>query len=166
MKTLILLRHAKSSWANPEMDDIDRPLNKRGKRAAADLGAWLRREGWIPDEVLCSAARRTRETFDRLKLASCDPTLREDIYEAPPGRLLAALQGATGETVMMVGHNPGIGALAQYLAATKPQHPRFDDYPTGAVTILRFDIADWAEIQPGTGEVAVFVTPHDLTPTE
>jgi phosphohistidine phosphatase len=166
MKTLILLRHAKSSWANPEMDDIDRPLNKRGKRAAADLGAWLKAEGWSPDEVLCSVARRTRETLDRLKVTGCEPTFRDDIYEAPPGRLLAAVQGATGETVMMVGHNPGIGALAQYLAAQTPDHPRFDDYPTGAVTILRFDIEDWAAIQPASGEVAAFLTPHDLSPTE
>ena len=166
MKTLILLRHAKSSWANPEMEDIDRPLNKRGKRAAADMGAWLKSEGWVPDEVLCSAARRTRETLDRLKLPDCRAALREDIYEAPPSTLLAAVQGATGNTVLMVGHNPGIGALAQYLAATKPAHPRFDDYPTGAVTILRFDIDDWGTIQPGSGIVAAFVTPQDLAPTE
>jgi len=165
MKTLILLRHAKSSWANPEMEDVDRPINKRGKRAAADVGAWLKAGGWAPDEVLCSAARRTRETLERLKLPDCATALREDIYEAPPGRLLAAVQGARGETVLMVGHNPGIGALAQLLAASKPAHPRFDDYPTGAVTILRFEIDDWGAIQPGSGAVAAFVTPRDLAET-
>jgi len=164
MRHLLLLRHAKSSWANPDIEDIDRPLNKRGKRAAADLGKWLREARWIPDEVLCSAARRTRETCDRLKLDT-EPTLREDIYEAPPGALLAAVQGARGSRVLMVGHNPGIGALAQILAAEKPRHTRFDDYPTGALTILRFDLDNWAEIQPGSGEVVAFLTPHDLAPT-
>jgi len=164
MKELLLLRHAKSSWASPEVEDIDRPLNKRGKRAATDLGKWLRKEGWTPDEVLCSAARRTRETFDRLKL-ECPPTLREDIYEAPPGALFAALQGATGARVLMVGHNPGIGALAQVLASRKPDHARFDDYPTGALTILRFDLETWDNLQPGSGEVVAFLTPHDLAPT-
>ena len=164
MKHLILLRHAKSSWNNPELDDMDRPLNKRGKRAAGDLAKWFRREGWMPDEILCSAARRTRETLDRLKLPR-EAEFRDDIYEAPPGALFAALQGAAGDTVMMVGHNPGIGALAQILAAEKPDHPRFDDYPTGAVTILRFDLADWAALQPGSGEVVDFLTPRDLAPT-
>ncbi|MEL6204368.1 MAG: histidine phosphatase family protein [Pseudomonadota bacterium] len=164
MKTLILIRHAKSSWANPDIDDLDRPLNKRGKRAASDVGRWLKSEGWVPDEVLCSTSRRTRETCERLKLDAA-PILREDIYEAPPGALLAAVQDAHGKTVMMIGHNPGIGALAQYLATKKPRHARFDDYPTGATTILRFDLGNWADLQPGSGEVAAFLTPHDLTPT-
>ena len=165
MKTLILLRHAKSSWANPEMGDIDRPLNKRGKRAAALLGDWMRGEGLLPDEVLCSPARRTRETYERLSLAP-EPTLREDIYEAPPGALMSAVQEATGKTVLMVGHNPGIGTLAQILADKTPDHPRFDDYPTGALTVLRFDLKDWQDLQPGSGKVAAFLTPHELAPSE
>lgn len=163
MKQLLLLRHAKSSWANPEIDDFDRPLNKRGKRAASDIGAWIEAEGWKPDEILCSPARRTRETLERLRLIDA-PTLREEIYEAAPGTLLAALQEAHGDRVMMVGHNPGIGALAQILAASKPDYPRFDDYPTGALAILRFDLESWAEIQPGSGKVVAFLTPHDLAP--
>ena len=164
MKHLILLRHAKSSWANPEQDDIDRPLNKRGKRAAAALGTWMRAEGWAPGEVLCSAARRTRETFDRLGLMA-EPVLRDDLYEAAPGTLFAAIQGASNDTVLLVGHNPGIGALAQMLAAQTPSHGRFDDYPTGALTILRFDLDAWADIQPKSGEVVTFLTPHDLAST-
>jgi len=114
--------------------------------------------------VLCSSARRTRETLDRLKLG-VEPTLRQDIYEASPGALLAAVQEVSGDRVLMVGHNPGIGALAQILAAEKPRHARFDDYPTGSLTILRFDLADWSEIQPGSGAVVTFLTPHDLAPT-
>jgi phosphohistidine phosphatase len=164
MKHLLLLRHAKSSWANPELDDIDRPLNKRGKRASGDLAGWFRETGWAPDEVLCSAARRTRETCERLGLA-CEPTLRDDLYDAQTGDLLAAIQGAAGDTVLMVGHNPAIGALARLLAASPPDHARFPDYPTGALTILRFDLDDWARIQPGSGEVVTFLTPHDLAPT-
>jgi len=165
MKTLILLRHAKSSWANPEMGDIDRPLNKRGKRAASLLGDWIRAEGLLPDEVLCSPARRTRETYERLALAP-EPTLRDDIYEAPPGALMSAVQEAAGNTVLLVGHNPGIGTLAQILAEKTPAHPRFDDYPTGALTVLRFDLEDWQELQPGSGDVTAFLTPHELAPSE
>ncbi len=165
MKHLILLRHAKSSWNNPEVADIDRPLNKRGKRAATDIGAWLKAEGWIPDEVLCSPARRTRETLERLHIGVA-PSLRDGIYEAPPGALLSAVQGAVGSTVLMVGHNPGIGALAQILATAKPDHVRFDDYPTAATTVLRFELEAWRDIQPGSGEVLAFLTPHDLAPPE
>lgn len=161
MKHLILLRHAKSSWANPEIDDFDRPLNKRGKRASADIGKWLRTSGWAPDEIICSSARRTRETVERLKLPG-EPVLRDDIYEAPTGALLAAVQEATGATVLLVGHNPGIGALAAYLAAERPDHARFDDYPTGAMTILRFDLKDWRDIQPASGDLVLFLTPNDL----
>ena len=164
MKHLLLLRHAKSSWNNPDLDDIDRPLNKRGKRASGDLATWFRTEGWAPDEVLCSPARRTKETLERLNL-DCAPYFRDDIYEAPPGRLLAAIQQAEGERVLMIGHNPGIGALARYLAEAPPDHPRFDDYPTGALTILRFDLDDWEGLQPSSGEVVAFLTPHDLAPT-
>ncbi|MEM1432320.1 MAG: histidine phosphatase family protein [Pseudomonadota bacterium] len=165
MKTLILLRHAKSSWANPEMTDLDRPLNKRGKRAASLLGGWLRDKDLAPDVVLCSPSRRTRETYERLELARA-PDLRDEIYEAPPGSLMAAVQEAEGECVLLVGHNPGIGALAQILSRTAPSHPRFEDYPTGATTVLRFDLADWADLQPGSGDVSAFLTPHDLAPTE
>lgn len=163
MKTLILLRHAKSSWANPEVEDIDRSLNKRGRRAATELGRHFRAQGWLPDEVLCSSARRTRETYERLKL-DCLPSFRDEIYDAPPGALLGALQGARGHSVLMVGHNPGIGALAQILTAQRPAHERFDDYPTGATTVLRFDLQDWAHVQPGSGGLVAFLTPHDLAP--
>ncbi|MEM9249569.1 MAG: histidine phosphatase family protein [Pseudomonadota bacterium] len=161
MKHLILLRHAKSSWANPEIDDFDRALNKRGKRAASDVGTWLRSKGWHPDTVLCSPARRTRETLERLQLDT-SPDFLDGIYEATPGTLLAAVQGATGERLLMVGHNPGIGALAKILATQAPQHARFDDYPTAAMTILAFELDAWAHIQPASGTIVSFLTPHDL----
>ena len=161
MTQLLLLRHAKSSWANPEMPDIERPLNKRGNRAARAMGQWLRANGLLPDRALVSAARRTRETWERLGLEA-ELELRPDLYEAEPDALLAALRGTSGQTVLMIGHNPGIGALARALAAAPPDHPRFADYPTAALTALRFP-GPWSEIAPGTGEVTAFLTPHDLT---
>src|SRR6056297_125572 len=143
MKHLLLLRHAKSSWANPELADIDRPLNKRGKRGATAVGRWMRENGWIPDAALVSAARRTRETWERLELPGT-PELRDDLYDAGPEALLTALRAARGDTVLLIGHNPGIGALAHRLDVAAPGHPRFEDYPTAGLAVLAFDIADWA----------------------
>ncbi|SFD10533.1 SixA phosphatase family protein [Tropicimonas isoalkanivorans] len=161
MKHLILLRHAKSSWVNPELNDIDRPLNKRGKRSAKALGKWLRNSEWQPDEILCSSARRARETWEALKLAG-EADMRPVLYHATPETMLDALRGATGETVLMIGHNPGIAAFAQDMADAAPDHPRFTDYPTGALLVLAFDVATWSEVQPQQGKPRQFLTPHDL----
>ncbi|SNS91838.1 SixA phosphatase family protein [Tropicimonas sediminicola] len=165
MRHLILLRHVKSSWVNPDVDDFDRPLNKRGKRSAKALGKWLRDSALKPDEVLCSSARRARETFEGLKL-SVGADLREDLYHAEPEVMLEVLRKAGGKSVLMIGHNPGIAAFAQMLTETPPEHPRFSDYPTGALLVLDFDIKTWSKAGPGKGKVRSFLTPHDLVPAE
>lgn len=162
MKHLILLRHAKSSWVNPELEDFDRPLNKRGKRSARALAKWFRESDWKPDQVLCSSARRTRETWEELDLAGT-PELRDDLYHAGADRMLKALRHAEGKTVLLIGHNPGIAALAHVLVSTPPDHSRFDDFPTGSLLVADFDIKKFAKLAPGTGEVREFLTPHDLT---
>ncbi|WP_068118478.1 SixA phosphatase family protein [Tropicimonas marinistellae] len=165
MKQLILLRHAKSSWVNPELDDFDRPLNKRGKRSAKALGKWLRKNERTPDHVLCSAARRARETWEELKLPG-DVALRDDLYHASPETMLTALRGTRGRCILMIGHNPGIAALAHDLVAEPPAHPRFADYPTGSMLILDFDIKKWLGAAPKLGHVQEFLTPHDLVETD
>lgn len=165
MKHLILLRHAKSSWVNPDLDDFDRPLNKRGKRSAKALGEWLRAEGWQPDLVLCSAARRTRETWEGLGLPG-EPVLRKDLYHAMPEGMLAILRAATAQTILLIGHNPGIAALAQDLVREAPQHPRFSDYPTGALLVAGFELKKWSKLGARSGEVKAFLTPHDLAAGE
>lgn len=163
MKRLILLRHAKSSWAVPGLDDHDRPLNERGQRDAPRIGAWLVREGYVPDAALVSTAVRTRATWEALgqAFAAVPVILRSDIYEAAPASLLSALQTAAPEVacVLMLGHNPGIGALAQMLLDAPPREPAFLKFPTAATAVIDLDCPTWAEAAPGTGRLGAFVTP-------
>ncbi len=163
MKHLILLRHAKSSWANPEQDDFDRPLNKRGKRGARALGKWLRATGIAPQTILCSSARRARETWEGLELSGA-PFFNEDLYHANADQILEKIRSskADGKWMMVIGHNPAIGTLAKNLLVTPPEHPRFGDFPTGALLVADFDVKSFAKIVPASGTARHFLTPHDL----
>ncbi len=162
-RRLILTRHAKSSWDDPAMDDHDRPLNLRGRRAALELGEWLHSRGYEPDEVLCSTAERTRETWARAAAAPLEVTPRVDhvgaLYNAAPETMLRVLRRATGDCVMMIGHNPGIAAFAASLPARAPAHPDFHRYPTTATLVVDFQIGDWSEVRPGAGSVLDFFVP-------
>lgn len=163
MRRLVLMRHAKSSWGDPGLDDHDRPLNKRGKLSADALGNWLRSQTIVVDEALVSSSARTVETLQRLGI-DCDRQVLDQLYHAGSGDMLKALRTrATGQTVLMLGHNPGIAWFARDLMLAQPDHPRFEDYPTGATLVARFDIDDWDALQPGTGRFEAFVTPRDLT---
>jgi len=162
---LIIIRHAKSSWGDPRIDDHDRVLNDRGQRSADALGTWLIRQGHLPDEALCSTAARTVETLDRIM--ACLPTrphvtLERRLYHADPGTILDVIRGGTGKTLAVIGHNPGIGSLANAMAATAPDHPEFHRYPTAATTILEFNSSKWAGIRPQTGRMLDFIVPRDL----
>ncbi|MGP6088495.1 SixA phosphatase family protein [Antarctobacter jejuensis] len=161
MKQLILLRHAKSDWSH-NLSDHDRPLNTRGQGAAPAIGAWLRDKGYLPDEVLCSTATRTRETLD---LLDCDAPVRFErgLYLAETADMLAILHTAKADSVLMLGHNPGIGLLARMLVKSPPAHPRFDAYPTCATLVARFDVDSWDQVARGTGTVVDFIVPRDLT---
>jgi len=161
MRQLLLLRHTKSSWANPEIDDFDRPLNKRGRRSAAALADWFAREAVAPDAVWCSAARRTRETWEALGLQS-DVHLRDDLYLAEAQCLLRMIRDCAAGSLLVIGHNPGLGELAHRLGASSPDHTRWHDFPTGAMVDLRFDVDGFHDVEPRTGHVAQFLTPHDL----
>lgn len=161
-RRLILMRHAKSSWVNPGQVDHARPLNTRGSRAAAALGAWLRARDHLPRQALVSSARRTQDTFAGLGL-SLTPVLDDGLYHAGPLRLLAALRAAKGEVTLIVGHNPGIAEFAAQIVSAPPAHPRFADYPTGATLVADFPAAHWRDIQPGTAAVVDFIVPRELT---
>lgn len=161
-RTLILTRHAKSSWEHPGLEDHDRPLNKRGERSAAALGDWMRDKGWIPDEILCSSARRTRETCAGLKLGEIPTTNTRDLYHATGNQMLRVLSRASGNTVLMLAHNPGIGSFAAELAGKPPKHPRFADFPTGATVVLEFDVDDWSRAGWRSGKVLDFAIPREL----
>ncbi len=164
-RTLILIRHAKSAWDDPLLADHDRPLNDRGWQAAARVGAWLARQGLVPEAALVSSALRAQQTWARLAERLPSPPLPETVprlYHAGPDVMLAALQGARGGCVAMVGHNPGIAWFARQLLSRPPGHPRFADYPTGATLVARFDVPDWSAVSFGTGAAVDFVVPRAL----
>ncbi|TRW97434.1 histidine phosphatase family protein [Paracoccus sp. M683] len=160
-RRLILTRHAKSAWDDPTLDDHDRPLNDRGRRSARALGDWMASRGYEPEEVLCSTARRTQETWEKIAGAALEvrPVVRieKTLYHASPERMLKVLQSATQPTVMILGHNPGIAALAAELPARPPLDPDFRRYPTCATLVVDFQVDDWKDIRPGDGSVMDFV---------
>lgn len=165
MKRLILTRHAKSSWDDPLTPDHDRPLNERGRAAAADLGAWLASRGYVPEQVLCSDALRTRKTWSGVAPAlPATPILdlKPALYHAGPDVMLAVLRHATAETVMMIGHNPGIAEFAHRLVTRAPLHDGFAKYPTGATLVAEFPIAAWADAGFGQGVAVDFIVPREL----
>ncbi|MFZ5709021.1 MAG: SixA phosphatase family protein [Pseudomonadota bacterium] len=162
-RRLILVRHAKSDWDDPSLDDHDRPLNRRGRRSAAELGEWLHSRGYEPDQVLCSSAARTRETWARVAATPLEVTPQVDyltgLYHAGPDVMLRALRRAAGDVVMMIGHNPGIAAFAALLPARTPNHEDFRRYPTGATLVLDFETPSWNSVRPGMGSVLDFFVP-------
>ncbi len=166
---LILTRHAKSSWRNPALEDFARPLNRRGRRAADLLGAQIAADGLCPAQVLHSTATRARETWERIAphCPDADAQGLDALYLASPEEMRAALRReARARVVMLVGHNPGIGALAQGLAAAPPPHPAFSRYITGATTVLDLDIPSWEDLGPASrGRVVAFLSPRDLERT-
>ena len=161
-RILILTRHAKSSWGDLSLDDHDRPLNKRGRKSAPAIAAWLSANDWLPDEVLCSTSTRTRETLDLMNLRAEKVSFHRALYHADPEDILRELSGATGQTVLLLGHNPGIGAFANRIVRQAPDHPRFLDYPTCATTVIQFDTTDWAQVRWHSGTVQGFVIPREL----
>lgn len=183
MRTLYLLRHGKSSWKDPGLDDFDRPLAKRGRRAAATLGEYLHRHGLLPALILCSPAKRTRQTLEGLQqaLAAPIPTRFERaIYLAEAETLLRRLRGLSDSlsSVMVIGHNPGLENLAMLLtrdeegavpggagltgeAATLRQRMAAK-FPTGTVAVIDADIDHWRELGPGCGTLRAFVSARAL----
>jgi phosphohistidine phosphatase len=164
-KRLILTRHAKSSWDNANLPDHERPLNDRGHKAASELGLWLASRGYVPDEVICSDALRTRETWNGIAPAlpsAAEPRFTDKLYQAGADVMLAMLKHATGNTVLMLGHNPGIAEFAQRLVARAPLNPEFLRYPTAATLVVEFPIDNWADLVTGTGAADDFIVPKEI----
>jgi phosphohistidine phosphatase len=165
MKRLILTRHAKSSWDDPLTPDHDRPLNDRGKAAAADLGQWLASRDYVPEEVLCSDSLRTRKTFSGIAPALPGAPvleLKPALYHAGPDVMMAVLRHAKADTVMMIGHNPGIAEFAARLVAHPPHSAEFGRYPTGATLVVDFDVPDWDAVTFGSGITVDFIVPREI----
>jgi phosphohistidine phosphatase len=167
VKRLFLLRHAKSSWDDPGLDDHERPLAPRGRRASKLIGEHLRRERIEPSLVLCSSARRTRETLERVMPApgGTDVSVEDGLYTASSGGLLQRLREVPPdvESVMLVGHQPAIQELALDLAGDGLDLPRLRaKFPTAALATLLF-AGDWSELGPGRAELVAYVKPKELT---
>ncbi|MDP0927408.1 histidine phosphatase family protein [Paracoccus onubensis] len=160
-RRLILTRHAKSAWDNPSLDDHDRPLNARGRRSALALGDWLASRDYEPEEVLCSSARRTKETWEMVASAILEvrPLIRYEpgLYHASADKMLTILRSASHQTVMMLGHNPGISEFAAMLPSRAPLDPEFRRYATGATLVIDFQIENWSEVALGQGSVMDFL---------
>ncbi|TVQ29081.1 MAG: histidine phosphatase family protein [Wenzhouxiangella sp.] len=170
MKTLYLLRHAKSSWSQPRLADHDRPLAARGLAAAPTIGDYLNSCQPAPQFVLCSTALRTRQTWD-LVGRQLDPsppvTYDRDCYHASADELLGRLRNTAEsiDTLLLVGHNPGMADLAECLtgSGSEPDLRRMlVKFPTAALACIRFDTDTWRTVMPGSGVLVSFVRPRDL----
>ncbi len=170
MKTIYLLRHAKSSWKDETLDDFDRPLNKRGRRAATLMGQYLAANGIEPAQILCSSSQRTRETLERLQGAigaSIPIRFEKGIYLAEPAALMRRLRRLSDSlpSVMVIGHNPGMERLALMLVAAGGGEgaPRMaDKFPTAALAVLSADVDAWEKLAPRTARLDAFVCGRDL----
>jgi len=159
---LILMRHAKSSWADSSRPDHDRPLNTRGQRSAEALGRWLKSAGYHPEQALCSTATRTRETLSGLGLDT-EAAFLPALYHAREDTMLKLLQQhGTHATVLMLGHNPGVAFFAQTILAEPPMDDSFRLFPTGATAVIDFECNTWAEVRFGCGRLQDFTVPRAL----
>jgi phosphohistidine phosphatase len=170
MLTLSLLRHAKSSWANPLLEDFDRPLAGRGEKSAPLTGAFIAERGLIPNLILCSGSVRTRETLDLAMDAwRTEPEIVYDdaLYHATVPALFAKMHAAPDEKahVMMVGHNPGLHSFALQVVGTGdgPElRALAHGFPSGTLAVIALSKTHWRQIKPGDGHMTLFVSPRDL----
>ena len=169
MRRLMLLRHAKSDRTGGEKDH-ERALAPRGRRSAPLMGAYMAQHRLLPDRVLVSTARRTRETWDLVRSALKKPppmALEERIYEASASRLLDIVQHAddAAASLLLIGHNPGFEELAELLTDaqnSEPQRRLAEKFPTAALAVIDFPVDRWADVTPGTGRLERFITPRAL----
>ncbi|MEM1198068.1 MAG: histidine phosphatase family protein [Pseudomonadota bacterium] len=171
MKSLLFLRHAKSSWSSPELADHDRPLNGRGRAAAALMGRYIVEHDLLPELILCSTARRARETLERAATQwTYIPAahIERALYDFSGGRGYLDLFCKTDNQIgslMVIGHNPTIEILVSDLMGEA--NPELAEklaykYPTAGLAVLEFDTDDWAEIAPGRGKLTTFALPREL----
>jgi phosphohistidine phosphatase len=170
---LIVLRHAKSSWKDEFLDDFDRPLSGRGVRDGTRFGAQLGERLPVPDRVLCSTARRTRDTLAFLVPGLVDPrrvVFEDELYLAPAEALLERVRRHAGddeaervETLLLIGHNPGLTELVNLLVDRDTD--RLENLPTFGVVVLEAP-AGLAALGPGDARRALLLTPKADTPRD
>lgn len=165
MRTLYLLRHAKSSWDDPELPDHERPLAPRGLRDAKRIGKHLGGLGVTPALVLCSSAVRTQETLDLLRpaLGEVAVQVEEQLYGASSEMLLERIRSIPDElgSVLLIGHNPGVQDLVLALASSGAELDRVEaKFPTAALATLT--LPRWSNLSPGDAELVAYVIPKQL----
>ena len=170
MRRLMLLRHAKSDWTVPGARDHDRTLNPRGREAAPRMGAYMARHALVPDLIVASTARRVAETLD-LVLPAFEkaPKVVHDprVYEAAADDLLALVKETprSAHSLLMVGHNPGMGELAGMMIAAGDVEARqrlMEKFPTAGLAVIDFAVDDWSKLLARGGRLDRFVVPRAL----
>lgn len=159
MKKLTLIRHAKSDWNSAVASDFDRPLNRRGNKAAPLMAARILERGSVPDLLVSSPARRASETVEllghELDLPQEQIVFQEDIYEATPATLVTIVRHLPeSEHIALIGHNPGLSELGLWLC---PQAPEW--LPTCAVLELELAIDNWSAVTPGCASLLCYDFP-------
>jgi phosphohistidine phosphatase len=172
MKKLTLLRHAKSTWDDPVARDFDRPLNPRGRRAARTIGQEMRAQGLAFDQVIASPAVRVVETLDDVSAgygAAIEPRYDERVYLASAEILIELIHQTqdSADSLLIVGHNPGLERLVLKLTRDNGEAMRADvavKYPTATLAEIDFAVDRWADVAEATGTLARFIRPRDLDP--
>jgi phosphohistidine phosphatase len=171
LKLLHLFRHAKSSWTDEGLDDHDRPLAERGRKAAQAMGRYFAAHGIRPDLVLISSSARTRATFE-LALGGARPRLKtavvDELYLAGAGELLRRIRASDDAvaSLMLIGHNPGMHELALALVgegAVEERRQLARKYPTAALASLEFAVDRWRRLTPGSGRLVRYILPKNLS---
>lgn len=169
MKTLTLLRHAKSSWDDPVSRDFDRPLNPRGRRAARTVAQEMKALGLAFDRTLASPARRVVETIEEVEatFGPLRPHWDERLYLASRETLVEIARETEErvERLLLVGHNPGLELLALALARGGALRGEIEvKYPTGTLAEISLPVDSWRDVTEGSGEILRFIRPRDLDP--
>jgi len=170
MLTLSLLRHAKSSWESPSLPDKERPLATRGVVDAPLMGRAMAERGIDPDLVLCSSARRTRDTLGLvLPELKVEPEVvyKDELYHPSPGEMLEILREAppSASRLLIVGHNPEIQAFALDLIGSGPKHYRDrleEKYPTAGLVVINFTSGNWKGVAVNSGSLNLFLSPKEV----
>ena len=169
MKRIVLIRHAKSSWSDPDLADTDRPLNQRGRLASTLVGAWLQETGFGIDHVWLSPAARSAETWRRIRHClsrKVEEQTHKALYMADPMTMLNLIRSTPegAQTAAMVGHQPGLSSFARKLSnGPRETFARaFTKFPTGAVAVIEMKAKAWPEVDFGTGHFVSFTMPKEL----
>ena len=167
MKTLGLLRHAKSDWGHSDKRDFDRGLNARGRRGAALMGAHVREQSIVWSRLIASPAQRVRLTLHSAAIGP-EPEWDERLYLASTDTIFDVLRETSRDAVLIAGHNPGLGDMVLELVAPRRENALFDEakikFPTATFAVLDLAIDDWADVRPECGTLVHFKRPRDLDP--